>query len=237
MQEPNALIAAAQESHPQSRPSADRRARNIPAGEGEAVWFTNNLMTLKATAQSTGGAYGLVEALAPAGSGPPVHVHHREDEAFWVLEGNLTVLCGEETFTAGPGSYTFLPRDIPHAFVVEGDSPRGFSRSARPGVSSSTSWVPAARLRAPGCRRPAPSMWISSLGSVRTLGWRSWDHRYHWPERGRRKRRRVALAVGGCASWKAAEARCAGTDAWSPCIAPAYLCRTLCQARGPGLWG
>ncbi len=96
---------------------------HVPAGEGQSVWFTKNLMVLKATAQSAGGAYGLTESLAPAGSGPPLHVHHREDEAFWILEGHLTVRCGEQIFAAGPGSYTFLPRDIPHTFAVEGDLP------------------------------------------------------------------------------------------------------------------
>ncbi len=85
---------------------------------GEAVWFTNYRMTLKATAESTGGAYGLVEALASVGSGPPLHVHSREDEAFWILEGTLAIRCGETTFEAGAGSFTFLPRGIPHTFAV-----------------------------------------------------------------------------------------------------------------------
>ena len=98
-------IAGAQEADTQDRRGADRRSQTIPAGQGEAIWFTNNLMTLKATAKSTGGAYGLVESLAPAASGPPLHVHHREDEAFWILEGTLTVRCGDQTFSAGPGSY------------------------------------------------------------------------------------------------------------------------------------
>ncbi len=106
---------------------------HIPAGEGEPVWFTNNLMVLKGTSQSTGGAYGLIEALAPAGSGPPLHVHHREDEAFWILEGHLTVRCGDETFAAGPGSYAFLPRDIPHTFVVEGKVPARILSMCFPG--------------------------------------------------------------------------------------------------------
>ena len=57
---------------------------------------------------------------------------HREDEAFWLLEGHLTVRCGEKTFTTGPGSYTFLPRDIPHTFAVEGETPaRLLSTAAR----------------------------------------------------------------------------------------------------------
>ncbi len=133
MEGSTAVIAGAQGTDAHDRPGADRPARNVPAGQGQAVWFTNNLMLIKATALSTGGAYGLIEALAPPGSGPPLHIHHREDETFWVLDGTLTVRCGDRTFTAGPGSYTFLPRDIPHSFAVEGDSPARILSLCSPG--------------------------------------------------------------------------------------------------------
>src|SRR3954462_4102408 len=96
---------------------------SAPAGEGESVWVTQNRMTIVPTAQSTGGAFGLTEAIGPAGSSPPLHIHHREDEAFWLLDGELTVRCGDPTFTAEPGSFTFLPRGVPHTFVVEGERP------------------------------------------------------------------------------------------------------------------
>ena len=95
----------------------------VPPGEGETSWFLTNHMTVKATAEMTGGAFGLVESWVAPGSSPPLHVHHREDEAFWVLEGELTFRCGDRTFSAGPGSFTFLPRDVPHTFVVEGEAP------------------------------------------------------------------------------------------------------------------
>lgn len=95
-------------------------------GDGQAVWFTTNRITVKATAEQTGGAFGLWEALAAPGSSPPMHIHHAEDESFWVLEGVMTVFCGDETITAGPGSFVFLPRDVPHTFVVEGDEPARF---------------------------------------------------------------------------------------------------------------
>jgi quercetin dioxygenase-like cupin family protein len=107
--------------------------RHVAAAEGERIWFTNNLMTLKATSATTGGAYALMEAEAPAGSGPPLHVHHREDESFWVLEGVLTVWCGDDVFTAAPGSYVFLPREIPHTFAVEGDRSARILSMATPG--------------------------------------------------------------------------------------------------------
>ncbi len=95
----------------------------LAAGEGEATWFLQNRMTLKATAERTGGAYGLIESVIPAGASPPLHIHRREDEAFYVIEGEMTFRYGDEDVAAGPGTFIFLPRDVPHTFVVEGDTP------------------------------------------------------------------------------------------------------------------
>jgi len=54
------------------------------------------------------------------GASPPLHIHRREEEAFWVLEGRVRFRCGERDILAGPGSFLSLPRDIPHTFIVEG---------------------------------------------------------------------------------------------------------------------
>ena len=102
-------------------------------GEGQAIWFQTNRMTVKATAESTGGAFGLLESLIAPGFSPPLHIHRREDESFYVLEGDLTMKCGERTFRAGPGSFVFLPRDVPHTFVVEGDQPARMLTLLTPG--------------------------------------------------------------------------------------------------------
>jgi quercetin dioxygenase-like cupin family protein len=91
------------------------------AGEGETTWFLQNRMTVKATAETTGGAYGLVESWIAAGASPPLHIHRYEDEAFWVLEGRVRFRCGDEDIVVGSGSFVFLPRDVPHTFVVEGE--------------------------------------------------------------------------------------------------------------------
>ena len=99
------------------------RVLTLSPGEGRAIWFLHDLMVVKATAESTGGAYGLVESVIPPGFSPPMHIHHREDEAFWVLEGELTYCCDGRTFRTGPGGYVFLPRGLPHSFIVEGDTP------------------------------------------------------------------------------------------------------------------
>lgn len=113
------------------------QAYMIKRNEGESVWFLNTLVTYKASANQTSGQFGLIEQLLPPGFEPPLHVHHREDEAFYVLEGHLTFICNDNSFEADPGSFVFLPRDIPHTFKVSDkgqarllqfNAPGGFER-------------------------------------------------------------------------------------------------------------
>ena len=94
------------------------RIFGLEDGEGNARWWLGGLATIKATGKQTGGRYTLVEVLDPEGEGP-LHVHHREDEGFWVLEGELTFEIGEETIKASPGSFVFGPKDVPHRYTVE----------------------------------------------------------------------------------------------------------------------
>jgi len=101
----------------------NQQAVVLEPGEGEATWFLRGRLTIKATGASTGGGFSLTEVVIPPGFSPPVHIHHREDESFYVLEGELTVQCGEETFPAKAGTFVTLPRDVPHGFVVEGQTP------------------------------------------------------------------------------------------------------------------
>jgi hypothetical protein len=80
---------------------SSRPALVVGAEDGEALWFRENRMTIKAREADTDGAYALVEAWAPAGSGPPLHIHHSDNEAFWILAGRLVVRCGEDEFARG----------------------------------------------------------------------------------------------------------------------------------------
>jgi len=105
----------------EQKTSAD--AQFLRPGEGQALWFLRNRIIVKATAETTGGAFGLVETLIAPGFSPPMHVHHREDESFYVLDGEMTMQCGERRFCAEAGAFVFLPRGVPHSFVVEGDRP------------------------------------------------------------------------------------------------------------------
>ena len=104
-----------------------------PPGVGEDTWFLQNRMTVKATAAQTGGAFGLVESWVPVGASPPLHVHRREDESFWVIEGRVRFRCADEEYIAEAGTFVFLPRDIPHTFVVEGTEPAHLLTLLTPG--------------------------------------------------------------------------------------------------------
>lgn len=89
-------------------------------GDGQGIWFFNGLFTVKAGGPETRGAVTVIEAHLPGDLQVPPHVHHREDEAFYVLDGELAITCGDRTWTAGPGAFALLPREIPHSFSVSG---------------------------------------------------------------------------------------------------------------------
>jgi quercetin dioxygenase-like cupin family protein len=86
-----------------------------------AYWFLNALHLLLANNDSGDGAYSLIHLTAPPGFETPYHLHHGEDEAFYVLEGELTVIRDGEKIVAGEGSYVYLPRGVPHGFRSSSD--------------------------------------------------------------------------------------------------------------------
>lgn len=93
---------------------------SIEEREGEnSRWFFQNLMQIHATGETTNGKYFMAELSAPVGDEPPLHSHPNEEEAFYVLEGQMTVWVGdEEPIVLNKGDYAFLPRDVPHIYKV-----------------------------------------------------------------------------------------------------------------------
>ena len=89
-----------------------------------SVWYSGWLMTFLATAEDTQGQFALIEAVARKGNVPPPHIHHREEETFYVLEGEMTVSVGDRTTKAKPGTMVFLPRDVVHSFAIESEQLR-----------------------------------------------------------------------------------------------------------------
>jgi quercetin dioxygenase-like cupin family protein len=108
-------------------------------GEGEALWFLGFLVIVKASSETTAGRVAVIEHVAPGGSGSPLHVHHNEDEWFYVTEGELTFWVGGQVIPAPAGAFVYGPREIPHTFLVSSErarflvvtEPGGFERFMR----------------------------------------------------------------------------------------------------------
>jgi quercetin dioxygenase-like cupin family protein len=94
---------------------------HIPPGEGRSLWVLGELVTYKTTSEQTGGAYSLFEATTQPGGGVLSHVQHREDEAFYVLEGEYEFLVEGRTIRAGAGSLFYVPKGTLHAHKNVGE--------------------------------------------------------------------------------------------------------------------
>jgi len=89
-----------------------------------SVWYSGSLFTFLATGEETQGQFALMEVVGRKGNAPPPHLHRREDETFYILEGEATFSVGGRTIKATPGTMVFLPRDVVHSFVIESDQMR-----------------------------------------------------------------------------------------------------------------
>ena len=86
--------------------------------EQRAVWFLGALIRIRVGGGSTGGRLAILEHAGPRGYSSPLHRHEADEETFFVLDGDVRVEVGGRAVSAGPGAAAFLPRQLPHAFVV-----------------------------------------------------------------------------------------------------------------------
>jgi quercetin dioxygenase-like cupin family protein len=134
------------------------RVPAVRADEGETRWWWGNLAILKVTGEDTRGGLTVVEVTIGPDRMVPLHVHHREEEAFLVTRGRLTFHIGEQSIEAGPGDLVVGPRDIPHRFSA---GPEGatvlfmLTPAGLEGLIREQS-VPAARRELPGPGDVAP---------------------------------------------------------------------------------
>jgi quercetin dioxygenase-like cupin family protein len=91
------------------------------------IQFFKQTIAVLASARDTNGALGAVEVASPGGAVPPLHVHHHEDEAFYVLEGEYSVLVGDDVIAASPGAWVWGPRDVPHGYQIHSERGRHLS--------------------------------------------------------------------------------------------------------------
>ncbi len=131
-------------------------------GEGEALWFLGILALVKSSTETTDGQVAVIEHHAPRGFSSPLHLHHREDEWFYVAEGALTFWVGGRTYDAPAGAFVYGPRGVPHTFSVTSESarfllvaqPAGFERFMRAlSEPAQTLTLPAAPTEPPDVER------------------------------------------------------------------------------------
>ncbi len=109
-----------------------RGALHVLPGEGRSFWLLGELYTAKAVGEDTGGEFAFVEAITPPQAGPPPHIHHREDETFWVLEGEFEFMVGDGTVRAPAGTFVHAPKGIPHTYKNVGTTPGRYVTTIRP---------------------------------------------------------------------------------------------------------
>ncbi|MEX2547222.1 MAG: quercetin 2,3-dioxygenase [Chloroflexota bacterium] len=141
-----------------------RRPFLVRPGERDAVWSLGGHFTTKLDGAQSAGAFSLAEALAWRATEPPLHVHQREDEAWYVLDGHMTFHIDGQELVATRGCFVFAPRGLPHAFTVDEEptrvlvlaTPAGFEHFAAELGEPAASESPPAGLTAPSPEVLAP---------------------------------------------------------------------------------
>jgi quercetin dioxygenase-like cupin family protein len=100
--------------------------------EGRTIAVVGDVYRFLATGEDTSGKCAVWEAVVPPGGGPPPHVHSREEEGFYVLEGEITLFIGNQRLIAGAGTFAKMPVGTPHSFKNEGGKTAKILISAAP---------------------------------------------------------------------------------------------------------
>jgi quercetin dioxygenase-like cupin family protein len=142
-----------------------RSAQALSVEDGDARWFLGSLAVVKLTGEDTDGQFSLVELVAAKGEMPPLHVHHRDDETFLIVEGELSFYLDGQVLRGRPGSIVFAPRGIPHVFRVDSQTARWRVISSPPAFPEFLleASVPAATLTLP---TEAPTITPQQLSEI-----------------------------------------------------------------------
>jgi len=101
-------------------------AKVLGDGQGRALWHLGALMNFKALGAETGGAFWAVERLVDSQMAVPLHVHSHEDEVWYVLEGEIRFVVGEQELIGRPGTFAYIPRGVAHTFQIISETARWF---------------------------------------------------------------------------------------------------------------
>jgi quercetin dioxygenase-like cupin family protein len=102
----------------------------------QPLWFIDNLVHVHIDGDTSGGAFALLEMCGPRGDMPPLHVHERDDETFYVIDGELSLFVGAQQLILGAGQAALAPRAVPHAYRVESEEARWLLITTPAGLDS-----------------------------------------------------------------------------------------------------
>jgi mannose-6-phosphate isomerase-like protein (cupin superfamily) len=150
---------------------ATATAYKLDSQQGRALWHLGALLTFKALGAETGGQFWALEGLADEHMAVPLHSHSREDEIWYVLEGEIVFTVGDSELTAGPGTFAYIPRDTPHTFRVASKTARWFGIGTPAGLDN---WFfetgePAQSLTLPPPRSSPPDV-AAIVASLQAYG-------------------------------------------------------------------
>jgi mannose-6-phosphate isomerase-like protein (cupin superfamily) len=114
--------------------AGEQNVAHVPPDGGRTLWVLGDLYRFIAASEDTDGAFALVETTTPPENpGPPPHIHHQEDETFYLLEGQLELLVNDRTTTVSAGSFVRIPKGTLHTFRNVGTEPARFLAMVVPG--------------------------------------------------------------------------------------------------------
>lgn len=106
----------------------------VKPGEGRIIHHPSGaVISIKVRSDETSGSYSLLESVLPGGGRVPPHIHRHEDEATYVLDGELTIQYGDSTIQAKAGTYVVVPRGVTQSFSNPGTEPCRFLTYFTPG--------------------------------------------------------------------------------------------------------
>lgn len=102
--------------------------------EGRALWHLGALLNFKAIGLETNGSFWTLEGLADGRMAVPLHMHSREDEVWYVVEGEIQFFIGDESFVGTPGTFAYIPKGVPHTFKILSGIARWFGAGIPAGL-------------------------------------------------------------------------------------------------------
>jgi mannose-6-phosphate isomerase-like protein (cupin superfamily) len=111
-------------------------ATGVRLGRTQPLWFIDNLVYVHIDGDTSGGSFALLEMCGGRGDMPPLHVHERDDETFYVIDGELSLFVGEQQLILGASQAALAPRAVPHCYRVESEEARWLLITTPAGLDS-----------------------------------------------------------------------------------------------------